>query len=137
MEIRLCVIVCLGVLNSVFISFCSIILFCDIIVMLFVRCVIMFILWVISSIFGVCFCIMFFSRSRMCVCVIMSRSVVGLSAMINGDLYSIVIVIIMCCNMLSFISNGYSFSMCVVFFSFIVFMVVVSVVLSVGFFNVR
>lgn len=131
------VIVCLGALNSVFISFCSIILSLDIIVTLFVRRVITFILWVISSIFGVCFCIMFFSRSRMRVCVITLRSVVGLSAMINGDLYSIVIVIIMRCNMSSFISNGYSFSTRAAFFSFIVFMVAVSVALSAGFFNVR
>ena len=62
--------------------------------------------WVTSSIPGACFCIMLSSRSRMRACATTSRSVVGSSAMINGDSHSTAIAIIMRCNMPPLISNG-------------------------------
>lgn len=137
MEIRSCAIARPGVPNSALILFRLITPFRDTIVMLLVRCVIMFTLRAISSTFGVRPRTTSLSRLRTCVRVIMLRLAAGLLVTTNGDLYSIVTVTTTCRNTLLSTLNGHSPSMCVVPLSFIVLTVVASAVLLVGPFNVR
>ena len=70
-------------------------------------------------------------------CATTSRSVVGSSAMINGDSHNTAIAIIMRCNMPPLISNGYSFSTRAAFSSPTASMAAVSVASSAGFPSAR